>query len=254
LKKRADFPTTRIGGIPVARLTRAEWAEHLVEEALARRGSGRVPAFYTSLNGQVLSLYYHISRVRAAIDMAEGIDADGMSVVFASRLLTNDPIAERCATTDLFHDVACLAEQRRVSFFLLGGSLASNKAAAETAVRLYPELKVVGRHHGYYRPEEEPAIVEAINALAPDILWIGFGALQQYEFVLRNRERLAGVGVLRTCGGLFDFLSGKNRRAPLWMQKFGLEWLFRTFLEPRRLAWRYFVTNPHAIYLMLRYR
>lgn len=254
LTEQASLPTTRIGGIAVARLTRPAWAEHLVQEAMARRGAGCLPSFYTSLNGQILSLYYRVPAVRMALDSADGIDADGMSVVFASRLLTEAPIPERCATSDLFYDVASRAAARGVSFFLLGGSEESNRKAAETASRLYPELVIAGRHHGYYPPEQEPAIVDAIRASAPDILWIGFGAPLAHEFVLRNRERLCGVGVLRTCGGLFDFVSGKKRRAPFWMQQAGLEWLFRVWLEPRRLAWRYLVTNPHALYLMLRHR
>ena len=68
---------------------------------------------------------------------------------------------------------------------------------------------------------------------------------------MRNRDRLRGVGLIKTSGGLFDYLSGKNSRAPDWMQKAGLEWAYRTFLEPRRLAGRYFVTNPHALFLLL---
>ena len=68
---------------------------------------------------------------------------------------------------------------------------------------------------------------------------------------MRNAHRLQGVTWLTTCGGLFDFLAGKNSRAPEWMQAAGMEWIYRTMLEPRRLAWRYFVTNPHAIWLFL---
>jgi exopolysaccharide biosynthesis WecB/TagA/CpsF family protein len=67
---------------------------------------------------------------------------------------------------------------------------------------------------------------------------------------MRNRARLRGVGIIKTSGGLFDFLSGRNRRAPDWMQAAGLEWAFRTYLEPRRLFARYFMTNPHALFLL----
>jgi exopolysaccharide biosynthesis WecB/TagA/CpsF family protein len=67
---------------------------------------------------------------------------------------------------------------------------------------------------------------------------------------MRNRDRLRNVGIIKTSGGLFDFLSGKNPRAPEWMQAGGLEWAFRTWIEPRRLAARYIVTNPHALFLL----
>jgi exopolysaccharide biosynthesis WecB/TagA/CpsF family protein len=77
------------------------------------------------------------------------------------------------------------------------------------------------------------------------------GVPAEQVFSLRYRERLGNVGVIKTSGGLFDFLSGNNRRAPLWMQAAGLEWLHRLALAPRRLLLRYLMTNPHALYLLL---
>jgi exopolysaccharide biosynthesis WecB/TagA/CpsF family protein len=78
------------------------------------------------------------------------------------------------------------------------------------------------------------------------------GAPLELMFALRNRERMTNVGVIKTSGGLFDFLSGRNPRAPAWMQAAGLEWLHRVALEPRRLLFRYLSTNPHALYVLLR--
>jgi exopolysaccharide biosynthesis WecB/TagA/CpsF family protein len=77
------------------------------------------------------------------------------------------------------------------------------------------------------------------------------GAPVEQLFAMRNRDRLRQVGIIKTSGGLFDFLSGRNRRAPKWVQAIGLEWAFRTLLEPRRLVGRYMVTNPHALFLLL---
>jgi len=77
------------------------------------------------------------------------------------------------------------------------------------------------------------------------------GIPAEQEFALRQRARLTGVGLIKTSGGLFDFVSGKNPRAPAWMQAAGLEWLYRTMREPRRLLLRYLTTNPHALYLLL---
>jgi exopolysaccharide biosynthesis WecB/TagA/CpsF family protein len=109
----------------------------------------------------------------------------------------------------------------------------------------------VGHRHGYFSRDQEPAIVRSINLARPDILWIGMGAPAEQQFVIRNRQHLRGVGIIKTAGGLFDFLSGRARRAPPWMQTAGLEWAFRTMLEPRRLAGRYMMTNPHALFLLL---
>ena len=90
-----------------------------------------------------------------------------------------------------------------------------------------------------------------VNAARPDILWVGMGAPAEQRFCLRVRTKLSNVGLIKTSGGLFDFVSGRNSRAPGWMQAMGLEWAYRMALEPRRLAYRYLTTNPHAAYLLL---
>ena len=84
-------------------------------------------------------------------------------------------------------------------------------------------------------------------------MWVGLGVPLEQQFIDRNIDRLTGVGVIKTSGGLFDFISGKNARAPAWMQSAGLEWLYRVWLEPRRLAMRYLTTNPQAIGALLRH-
>ena len=117
--------------------------------------------------------------------------------------------------------------------------------------RQYPNLVMAGYRNGYIQPEEEDLAINAINEVAPDILWIGMGVPREQAFVLRNKARLINVGVIKTSGGLFNFLSGKNKRAPQWMQDWGLEWAFRIRQEPKRLFWRYLTTNPHAVWLLL---
>jgi len=89
------------------------------------------------------------------------------------------------------------------------------------------------------------------RGLSPDILWVSMGVPREQQFIVRNRHRLTSVGVIKTSGGLFDWLSGSRPRAPVWMQNAGLEWLWRVWLEPKRLGWRYLKTNPLAAYLLL---
>jgi N-acetylglucosaminyldiphosphoundecaprenol N-acetyl-beta-D-mannosaminyltransferase len=135
--------------------------------------------------------------------------------------------------------------------FLLG---ATTRVIDEAVLRirgLYPELEVAGHASGYLRRDgDEERIIEVINAAHPDILWLGLGVPAEQAFAVRNRSRLR-VGLIKTSGGLFDYISGKNARAPAWMQRTGLEWAFRAYLEPRRLAGRYLATNPHALFLLL---
>ena len=245
------LPLVTIGGLPIAVIDRAKSAQLMIDIALARRSTQTRPLIFTSANGQVLSMCARHATIRDMFLAADLIHADGMPLVFASRLFYRTPLPERVATTDLFHDAARLAPQRRARFFLLGGTDSTIEQAAQRIRALYPDLELVGCRGGYMRTEEEARVIEDINSARPDILWLGLGVPREQEFAVRHRDQLCGVGLIKTSGGLFDFLSGKNSRAPDWMQHAGLEWAYRTYLEPRRLAGRYLLTNPHAALLLL---
>ncbi|WP_137389769.1 WecB/TagA/CpsF family glycosyltransferase [Rhodoligotrophos defluvii] len=255
------LPVVMVGSLPIVRFDRAQWAAYLLEEVQIRRrllqegtASGRsaaIPLFFTSANGHVLSRAAADPAFRALLAEADGIDADGMPLVLASRVLSDQALPERCATTDFFHDFAGLAEQHGVSFYLLGGEEAVNAAAVDAVQQRYPRLRIAGRHHGYFRRAEERRLVDEINRAAPDMLWIGLGVPKEHEFVSRNRALLRQVCLIKSCGGLFDFLCGARSRAPAAMQRTGCEWLYRLVLEPRRLLRRYARTNIHAVWLLL---
>ena len=183
---------------------------------------------------------------------ADQIAADGQPMVMASRFLCRKPLPERVATTDLFHDVAELAQAEGLSFYMLGATVQENARAVTAVRKLYPTLKIVGHCHGYLSDEELDKKLVEIDALEPDILWLAMGVPHEQRFMREHGHKLGHVGVVKTSGGLFNFLSGRNARAPGWMQAWGLEWLWRIFQEPRRLFWRYLVTNPVAIYVMIR--
>jgi exopolysaccharide biosynthesis WecB/TagA/CpsF family protein len=247
-----DIPRVRVGGLEVAALSRKAWADAIVEAALARRRQSDLrPFFFTSANGNVLSRYASRPEFRAMVDTADAVDADGQPIVLASKWMTRTPIPERAATTDLFHDVARAAAAKGLSFFLLGGAEEINRLAAERIAAENPGLVIAGRRNGYFARDEETDVVAAINSARPDVLWVGLGVPNEQAFVVRNRARLTGVGVVKTCGGLFDFVAGRNSRAPQWMQDWSLEWLHRVWLEPRRLVYRYATTNVHTLYLLL---
>jgi exopolysaccharide biosynthesis WecB/TagA/CpsF family protein len=133
---------------------------------------------------------------------------------------------------------------------MFGADQAENAAAVARVQSRYPKLRIVGHSHGYLRGEALRDKVDEINALAPDYLWIALGVPYEQAFVEEFTPRLSNVGVIKTSGGLFNFLSGSRARAPKWMQVVGLEWAWRIWLEPRRLFWRYLTTNPRALYLL----
>jgi N-acetylglucosaminyldiphosphoundecaprenol N-acetyl-beta-D-mannosaminyltransferase len=250
--RRWTVPIIGIGGLPVAVIDRAKSAQLMIDVALNRRNSARPPLIFSSANGQVLSLCARQPWIRDLFLDADLIHADGMPLVFVSRLFHKTPLPERVCTTDLFHDVAQAAPRRGACFYFLGATKSVMDKATEHVRALYPDLDVVGSDSGYMRrPGDEDRIIERINAAQPDILWLGLGAPAEQEFAMRHRDRLRGVGLIKTSGGLFDYLSGKNARAPGWMRRAGLEWAYRTYLEPRRLAGRYLTTNPHALFLLL---
>ena len=242
-----------IGGFPTIRLTRAELAALMVRDCLAnRKEQPPYPKLVFSSNGQGISLAGMDRRFDDTMSQADIIHADGMSVVIASRLLTNRPLPERICTTDFFHDAARAAIKEKFSFFLLGGNEPQNKAVCEAVQSQYPDLRIAGRHHGFVEEQDDEDLCAEIVASGADVLWVAMGKPKQEFWCVRNRRRLGGIGWIKTCGGLFAFLTNEVSRAPIWMQEWGLEWLYRTTQEPSRLAWRYLLTNPHSLYRMVR--
>jgi N-acetylglucosaminyldiphosphoundecaprenol N-acetyl-beta-D-mannosaminyltransferase len=248
----ARVPRIWLGGLPIAQLDRAETADLMIA-AVRGRPFGR-PMVMTSANGEVISRCRHDASVAALFTAADLISADGQPLVIASRLLGGPALPERVATTDLFNDVAARAERRGVSFYLLGASEEENRKACENARARFPRLRIVGRSHGYLDAAALERRVDEIAALAPDILWVALGVPREQEFCARYAARLGSVAVIKTSGGLFNFLSGTRARAPQWVQRGSFEWAYRLAQEPRRLFWRYALTSPHAIYLLARSR
>lgn len=242
--------TSCVGGAAIARLDLMQTAQLILDLAAApARAEG--PYYLTSANGEVLARRFLDREFAALIDCADSIAADGQPLVTASHLFSSKPLPERVATTDLYPLVALMAQRTGASFYLLGASEEVNRAACEATRRAAPGLTIVGRSHGYLKGAQLAAKLDEINALAPDILWLAMGVPLEQAFVAEHRRRLRNVKVVKTSGGLFDFVAGARRRAPSWMQSAGLEWAFRLGLEPRRLLLRYLTTNPLAAYLLL---
>lgn len=245
----AGVPRATVGGLRLAVLDREQTADFMIEAVYPNRRIDR-PLYLTSANGEVLSRCSTEPMTDRLFRAADLINADGQPLVMVSKLRSPNPLPERVATTDLFHDVARKAEELGLTFYLFGANDAENKSAIANVRRAYPALKIVGHSHGYLRGDALRAKVDEINALAPDFLWVALGVPYEQAFVDEFMPRLGNVGVIKTSGGLFNFLSGSRPRAPRWMQIVGLEWAWRLWLEPRRLFWRYLTTNPHALYLL----
>jgi N-acetylglucosaminyldiphosphoundecaprenol N-acetyl-beta-D-mannosaminyltransferase len=245
----ARVPRITLGGLRLAVLDLEQTANFMIETVFPLRQLPR-PLYLTSANGEVLARCSTEPMTDRLFRTADLINADGQPLVTVSRFKSSTPLPERVATTDLFHVVARKAQTLGLTFYMFGADEAENAAAVENVRKLYPDLKIVGHSHGYLRGEALRAKVDEINALAPDYLWIALGVPYEQAFVEEYTPQLVNVGVIKTSGGLFNFLSGSRVRAPHWMQAVGLEWAWRIWLEPRRLFWRYLTTNPRALYLL----
>lgn len=243
-------PKVNIGGILVDAVSRSDLTQLAVRDAVNRRSISGPPKLVFDANGHAISLAASDKDYRQALKHADIIHADGGALVSFSRQVTDTPIPERSATTDMIHDLARAFAQHGLTFFLLGAEEEVNKECAEILEAEYPGLKVVGRHHGYF--DELGDIAESIRISRPDVIWVGLGKPLEQQVSLKLQQLVQASWIV-TCGGCFNFVTGKYKRAPMWMQRANLEWLHRLGSNPRKLFLRYLVTNPHALYLMVRH-
>ncbi|MDR7537079.1 MAG: WecB/TagA/CpsF family glycosyltransferase [Armatimonadota bacterium] len=180
--------------------------------------------------------------------------ADGMPLVWASRLLRR-PLPERTTGADLLPALCAMAAAQRYSVFFLGSSGHTAQRAASNLVARFPGLRVAGVYGSPARfSPDGPAAEAAVAAVAeagPDLLFVGLGSPKQELFVHRHRARLACT-VAICCGAAVDYAAGVRPRAPRWLQRAGLEWLWRLAHEPRRLWRRYLVDDMAFLGIVLR--
>ena len=177
------------------------------------------------------------------------INIDGMGVVWGARFLGH-PVPERVAGVDLFYRLLEMSAARGFPVYLLGARPEVVEKTAQNVQRRFPGLKIAGYHHGYFW-DDEAAMVETIRASGARLLFVAITSPQKENFINRWRDQL-GVNFVMGVGGTFDVVAGRVRRAPRWMQRAGLEWLYRVIQEPRRMWKRYLVTNCTFAWLLLR--
>jgi N-acetylglucosaminyldiphosphoundecaprenol N-acetyl-beta-D-mannosaminyltransferase len=173
------------------------------------------------------------------------VSIDGMGIVWGARAL-GLPVKSRVAGVDLLSELLAVCAQEGFKPYFLGATPAVLQRAVEQVRERYPTIQFAGLKDGYFTPDEEPDVVEAIRSSRAECLFIGMPTPRKERFLAAYRDEL-GAPFIMGVGGSFDVLAGKVRRAPLRMQRLGLEWLYRIYQEPRRMWWRYAKTN--ALYV-----
>jgi N-acetylglucosaminyldiphosphoundecaprenol N-acetyl-beta-D-mannosaminyltransferase len=208
-----------------------------VDEAIERRTRLHIGV----VNAAKLVNMRHESGLRKDVLASDLILADGVPVVWASRLL-GDPLPERVAGIDLMLAILRRGALRGYRVYCLGATQDVLDRAVDRILAEFPGISIVGRRNGYFAPEEAEAVAEEIAAARPDVLFVAMTSPKKENFLHRFTPHMQ-VPVCHGVGGSFDVLAGKVRRAPVAWQRLGLEWLYRVLQEPRRLWKRYLVTN-----------
>jgi N-acetylglucosaminyldiphosphoundecaprenol N-acetyl-beta-D-mannosaminyltransferase len=192
-------------------------------------------------------------RLRDALNHEDAVAApDGMPLVWVGRAMGQD--VGRVCGPDLMPLLIDRARPQEARHFFYGGAPGVAETLAARLAELFPGIVVAGTHSPPFRaltPEEDQAEVELINTARPDYVWVGLGSPKQDLWIADHRSRL-DAAVLFAVGAAFDFHSGGLRRAPVWMQRIGMEWLYRLLAEPRRLLKRYTVVNARFLLLLAR--
>lgn len=192
----------------------------------------KVHKVYTP-NSEIIMAAYKDEEFKKLLNDAELLTADGIGVVYASRILKK-PISERAAGYDIACDVLGRIKDGSHSLFLFGGKPGVAEMAKENLEKRYPGIVIAGMRNGYFKPEEEPEIVEEINSSGADLLFVCLGAPKQEMWLARNAKSLTNVRVAMGIGGSLDVFAGTALRAPKFFCDHGLEWFYRLMKYPSR--------------------
>lgn len=244
------LPTRCLLGIPIHALTERECIDVILSRL--RLGKG---GWVVTPNLDILRRCVRDQAFREMVLKADLVVPDGMPLIWASRL-SRSRLPERVPGSGLISTLSEAAARDGRSVFLLGGAPGTADAAAEILTLRSGALRVVGTHCpevGFEaRPQEMDELAARLRQASPDIVFVGLGSPKQEKLILRMRPVLPrawwlGIGVS------FSFLCGHVRRAPMWMQQFGLEWMHRLAQEPARLGRRYIIDGiPFAAHLFAR--
>jgi N-acetylglucosaminyldiphosphoundecaprenol N-acetyl-beta-D-mannosaminyltransferase len=216
--------------------------DEAVEAIVRMAQKTEIPRIVCTANLDHLATAHHDVKFRSIYETADFVVADGMPLIWLSSFGTCK-LKQRVAGSDLLWELSRASGRTGVRIFFLGGQPGAAVDAKIAVLKQYPDANIVGTYCPPYGTLDDPIelknIREAVAAATPDILLVGFGSPKQEKWISQYKEML-NVPVNIGVGGSFDMTAGIVKRAPLWMQSAGFEWVFRLKQEPRRLWHRYF--------------
>ena len=230
-------------GVPIDNLTLAETLDRIDE--MIRNGATHQ---HVVVNVDKIVKLQADEKLREAILSCDMINADGQPIVWASRLL-QQPIKERVTGVDLFASLVERCAARGYRPFFLGAKQEIVARVVEILERRHSTLKIAGWRNGYWKPPEEEKVVEEIRQAKPDVLFVAMSSPKKEMFLNTWKQQLK-VPFVMGVGGTFDVVAGQVKRAPRWMQRSGMEWLFRLAQEPRRM-WRRYLVEDMAFFRLV---
>ncbi len=232
-----------IFGVPLDMLTMDESVERCTE--LIELGQ---PAQHVVINAGKVAMMHELPHLKEIIARCQMVNADGQSIVWASRL-KGHAVPERVAGIDLMHRLLERAEQRGWPTYFLGAKEEVLQACVDVLRGRYPELAIAGYRNGYF--DDDRAVAEQIREAGTRLLFVGISSPRKEEFLCQHLKHMGPVFAMGV-GGSFDVVAGLTKRAPVWMQKVGLEWAYRLGQEPRRMWKRYLFGNARFINLVMK--
>ncbi len=229
--------------IPVDALTMQQTVD-LIDKAIA----ANKPIHHVVINAAKVVNAQKDSALRDSIVDCDIINADGQAIVWASRFL-KCPLPERVAGIDLMQNLVKLAAEKKHTIFFLGAKEEVVKEVVNVYTGMYGKQVIAGYRNGYFTKEEEEVVAKQIAASGANILFVAMSSPKK-EIFLNTYKNLIQIPFIMGVGGSFDVVSGLVKRAPRWMQTWGLEWFYRVMQEPRRMWKRYLFGNSEFIYLI----
>lgn len=205
----------------------------------------------TGVNAGKLIQIIEDSELRKYVESNSTIHADGQAVIFASQIL-GQPLKERVAGIDLIAPIITIAKEKGVKIFFLGAKQEVVEMVVQKQIKIYGNEVIAGFRNGYFDHNNSEEVAKEIVQSGAKILFIGMTSPLQEKFMYDNKDILKPVNFKMGVGGSFDVISGRLKRAPVWMQNSGLEWFFRLIQEPNRMWKRYLIGNSKFIALVLK--